>query len=69
MEPIYADVPVTTCMPISPLKDRKSSQSSKNPLYLLIEIYCIISLNFYFNMSGIVFVLVWFLDTLLCLDL
>ena len=42
---------------------------SNKKLYCLVGSYCIISLHFYFIMSGIVFVFVCFLDHTMCIYL
>ena len=57
-ELVYADGYATLLIPLSPVKENKSSQARKNPFYRLVDSYCIISSNFYFIMSGIVFIFV-----------
>ena len=47
----------------------KYSRASKIPLYCLDDSYYIISLIFHFIMSGIAFIFVWFLESVLFGDL
>ena len=62
---VYARGSAAPFMPLSPLKEQKFSQESKSPIYRLVDSYCIISFLFYFIMSGIVFVFVYFGGTVL----
>ena len=66
---VYADGYSTPFMTISSMKEQKSSRASKILLYRLVDSYCIISLHYYCIISGILFVFVWFLGTVLCGDL
>ena len=68
-ELIYAYGSVTSFITLSSLKERKLPQSRKIPLYHMFDSYCIISLNFYFIIISIVFVIVWFFGTILYSDL
>ena len=45
----YDDGSATPFVPIYPLKEQKSSEASKTPLYRLVGSYCIISLSFLFS--------------------
>ena len=65
-ELVYANGNSMPSVPLSPLKEQKSSQASKTPLYRLVDSYCIISVRFYFIISFIAFVFVCSLCTVLC---
>ena len=60
---VYVNGYAAHFMPLSPLKDQKSSRASKTPIYCMVGSYCITLFPFYFIMSVIVFFFVCFLDT------
>ena len=67
-EHVYSDGSATPFIHLSHMKEKTSSWKIKPPLYCLVGNYLIISLRFYFIISGIVFVFVWFLGNVLFSD-